>query len=60
MVNACRALVADSGLAPVFVHTFSDEISLYLTGLPFSGRVEKIDSVAALSRGKYSYNRSRC
>jgi len=47
MVNTCRALVADSGLAPVFAYTFSDEISMYLTGLPFSGRVEKIDSVAA-------------
>jgi tRNA(His) 5'-end guanylyltransferase len=47
MVNTCRALVAESGLAPVFAYTFSDEISLFLTGLPFSGRVEKIDSVAA-------------
>jgi tRNA(His) 5'-end guanylyltransferase len=47
MVNTCRALVADSGLAPVFAYTFSDEISLYFNGLPFSGRVEKIDSVAA-------------
>jgi tRNA(His) 5'-end guanylyltransferase len=47
MMAACRALVADSGLAPVFAYTFSDEISLYFTGLPFSGRVEKIDSVAA-------------
>jgi tRNA(His) 5'-end guanylyltransferase len=47
MVAACRALVAKSGLAPVFAYTFSDEISLYFTGLPFSGRVEKIDSVAA-------------
>jgi tRNA(His) 5'-end guanylyltransferase len=43
----CRCLVADSGLAPDFAYTFSDEISLYLTRLPFSGRVEKIDSVAA-------------
>ena len=47
MVAVCRALVAESGLAPVFAYTFSDEISLYFTGLPFSGRVEKIDSVAA-------------
>jgi len=47
MVSVCTALVADSGLSPVFAYTFSDEISCYLTHLPFSGRVEKIDSVAA-------------
>jgi tRNA(His) 5'-end guanylyltransferase len=47
MVEVCRLLVGESGLTPVFAYTFSDEISLYLTELPFSGRVEKIDSVAA-------------
>jgi tRNA(His) guanylyltransferase len=47
MVAVCRALVGESGLSPVFTYTFSDEISLYLAQLPFSGRVEKIDSVAA-------------
>ncbi len=47
MVEVSRMLVADSGLAPVFAYTFSDEISLYFTDLPFSGRVEKIDSVTA-------------
>ncbi|MFA5237690.1 MAG: tRNA(His) guanylyltransferase Thg1 family protein [Methanoregula sp.] len=47
MVDVCRLLVGESGLAPVFAYTFSDEISLYFTELPFSGRVEKIDSVAA-------------
>ena len=47
MVEVCTALVGESGLTPVFAYTFSDEISLYLTELPFSGRVEKIDSVAA-------------
>ncbi|MDD1682740.1 MAG: tRNA 5'-guanylyltransferase [Methanoregula sp.] len=47
MVTACTSLVADSGLNPEFAYTFSDEISLYFTKLPFSGRVEKIDSVAA-------------
>ncbi|MHB8052277.1 MAG: tRNA(His) guanylyltransferase Thg1 family protein [Methanoregula sp.] len=47
MVTACTSLVADSGLNPDFAYTFSDEISLYFTKLPFSGRVEKIDSVAA-------------
>ena len=47
MVTACTALVADSGLNPDLAYTFSDEISLYFTKLPFSGRVEKLDSVAA-------------
>jgi tRNA(His) guanylyltransferase len=47
MVTACTSLVKDSGLNPDFAYTFSDEISLYFTKLPFSGRVEKIDSVAA-------------
>jgi tRNA(His) 5'-end guanylyltransferase len=47
MVHVCTALVADSGLCPDFAFTFSDEISLYYTKLPFNGRVEKIDSVSA-------------
>jgi tRNA(His) guanylyltransferase len=47
MSAVCRRLVAESGLNPEFAYTFSDEISLYLANLPFSGRVEKIDSVAA-------------
>jgi len=47
MVTACRALVAESGLNPDLAYTFSDEISLYFTKLPFGGRVEKLDSVAA-------------
>lgn len=47
MVTTCTSLVTDSGLNPEFAYTFSDEISLYFTKLPFSGRVEKIDSVAA-------------
>ena len=47
MVTACTALVAESGLNPDLAYTFSDEISLYFTKLPFSGRVEKLDSVAA-------------
>jgi len=47
MSAVCRSLIADSGLSPEFAYTFSDEINLYLSKLPFSGRVEKIDSVAA-------------
>jgi tRNA(His) 5'-end guanylyltransferase len=47
MTDTCTALVTGSGLSPAFAYTFSDEISLYLDKLPFSGRVEKIDSVVA-------------
>jgi tRNA(His) guanylyltransferase len=47
MVATCTALLAESGLNPDLAFTFSDEISLYFTKLPFSGRVEKIDSVSA-------------
>ena len=47
MVAVCTSLVSDSGLSPEFAFTFSDEISLYLTRLPFSGRIEKIDSVVS-------------
>ncbi len=47
MASVCKSIVADSGLSPVFAYSFSDEISLYLQKLPFLGRVEKIDSVAA-------------
>jgi len=47
MMTTCTSLVAESGLNPDFAYTFSDEISLYFSKLPFSGRVEKIDSVSA-------------
>jgi tRNA(His) 5'-end guanylyltransferase len=47
MVSTCTVLVAESGLNPDLAFTFSDEINLYFTKLPFGGRVEKIDSIAA-------------
>ena len=47
MTRVSQRLVSESGLNPDFAYTFSDEISLYFTTLPFSGRVEKIDSVSA-------------
>jgi tRNA(His) guanylyltransferase len=47
MAEVSVRLVAESGLSPLFAYTFSDEISLYFAMLPFSGRVEKLDSVAA-------------
>ena len=33
--------------SPLFIYTFSDEISLLLDNVPFDGRVEKINSVMA-------------
>ena len=30
---------------PKYVYTFSDEINVYFTHIPFNGRVEKINSV---------------
>jgi len=47
MRSVCRYLLTESGLTPAFAYTFSDEISLYFKTLPFSGRVEKLDSVTA-------------
>jgi tRNA(His) 5'-end guanylyltransferase len=47
MRSVCRHLLTGSGLTPAFAYTFSDEISLYFSTLPFSGRVEKLDSVTA-------------
>jgi tRNA(His) 5'-end guanylyltransferase len=47
MRSVCRYLLTESGLTPAFAYTFSDEISLYFSTLPFSGRVEKLDSVTA-------------
>ena len=47
MADVSRMLIAESGLSPDLAYTFSDEISLYFSHLPYSGRVEKIDSVTA-------------
>jgi len=47
MRSVCRYLLTESGLTPAFAYTFSDEICLYFSTLPFSGRVEKLDSVTA-------------
>jgi tRNA(His) guanylyltransferase len=47
MASVCTALMSDSGLTPDFAYTYSDEINLYFSHLPFTGRVEKLDSVTA-------------
>jgi len=47
MVGAAIGLFEDSGLAPALTFTFSDEISLIFLEAPFSGRIEKVDSLVA-------------
>jgi tRNA(His) guanylyltransferase len=47
IADATAKIFEDSGLAPAFAYTFSDEISLVFINLPFSGRVEKMDSLVA-------------
>jgi tRNA(His) 5'-end guanylyltransferase len=45
MVSAGRMLIEESGLAPVWAYTFSDEFNVFFRALPFQGRIEKLDSV---------------
>ena len=45
MSKVCNELFKE--FSPVFVYTFSDEISLLLERIPFDGRIEKINSVIA-------------
>ena len=47
MAAATVGLFRDSGLSPALAFTFSDEISMLFLEAPFSGRVEKIDSIVA-------------
>ena len=45
MADVCEDLFRE--FSPLFVYTFSDEISLLLDKIPFDGRIEKINSVIA-------------
>ncbi len=47
MASVAVNLFHESGLSPVLAFTFSDEVSALFTEAPFSGRVEKIDSLIA-------------
>lgn len=47
MARVGERLITESGLSPDLAFTFSDEINLYFSRLPFNGRVEKLDSVTA-------------
>jgi tRNA(His) guanylyltransferase len=59
MASVCMDLIANSGLSPDFAYSFSDEINLYFSHLPFGGRVEKLDSVSA-SFGASSLTLAMC
>mgnify|MGYP000858020563 CR=1 FL=1 len=42
---------------PAFIYTFSDEINILLSEIPFSGRIEKMDSVfASFIAGSFTKN----
>lgn len=47
MIEAAVSLFQESGLSPALAFTFSDEVSVLFMEAPFSGRVEKIDSLIA-------------
>lgn len=47
MARVSEKVISESGLSPDLAFSFSDEISLYFSRLPFNGRVEKLDSVCA-------------
>jgi tRNA(His) 5'-end guanylyltransferase len=47
MASAVERFFLDFGPTPALAFTFSDEISLVFLDAPFSGRVEKIDSLVA-------------
>lgn len=53
MVSACCDFFLE--FSPSFIYTFSDEINILLNEVPFSGRVEKLNSVfASFLAGSFS------
>jgi tRNA(His) guanylyltransferase len=47
MVRGAVTFFSQSGLSPALAFTFSDEISLLFLEAPFTGRLEKLDSVVS-------------
>ena len=46
--------------SPAFIYTFSDEINILLSEIPFGGRIEKLDSVfASFITGSFTKNLSK-
>ncbi|WP_407380023.1 tRNA(His) guanylyltransferase Thg1 family protein [Methanobrevibacter sp.] len=55
MVNVSKDLFEE--FSPLFIYTFSDEISILLDNVPFNGRIEKINSViASFTSSSFSIN----
>jgi len=60
MAGSVTRFFRESGLSPVLGFTFSDEINLLFAESPFSGRIEKIDSlIAGFFSGALSLGLSR-
>ena len=58
MVEVSKELFEE--FSPLFVYTFSDEISILMDRIPFNGRVEKIDSVmASFASSSFTLNYDR-
>ena len=54
ITNVCLDIF--NQFAPKFIYTFSDEISILLDEIPFSGRVEKINSVfSSVASSSFTY-----
>lgn len=47
IVSGTDKIFKESGLSPIMAFLFSDEVNLVFLEAPFSGRVEKIDSILA-------------
>ncbi len=45
MADSVECFFRNSGLDPLFAFTFSDEISLFFSRMPYNNRIEKIDSI---------------
>lgn len=45
MADSVESFFRESGLAPLFGFTFSDEINLFFYEVPYNNRIEKIDSI---------------
>ena len=55
MVETCKDFFKE--FSPSFIYTFSDEINILLSEIPFAGRIEKLDSVfASFITGSFSKN----
>ncbi len=55
MSETCLALFKE--FSPKFIYTFSDEISILLSEIPFSNRIEKINSVfASIASSAFTIN----